>query len=245
MTADVKSHRRAKARARHTSQPMTSATGDRYVPAAGRQAFTRGYDAVLSLTMRERRWRPALTEAIIGALPAGATVVDVGSGTGTQAIALARARPDVRVVAVEGDPRAEALARRKDGADRVDWRRGLANALPLPDASAHRVVMSLLLHHLPPDGKRTALEEARRVLLPGGQLHVADWGRPTDPLMRSGFFALQVLDGFAGTRDHAAGRLHAFIADAGFVEPQTYRRLRTMWGSLELLGAVRSDGAGG
>src|SRR5262245_10414685 len=224
---------------------MTSHAGDRYVPAAGREAFTRVYDVVVALTMRERRWRPALTEAVTGGLPAGATVVDVGSGTGTQAIALARARPDARVVAVEGDPRAEALARRKDGAERVDWRRGLAHALPLADASAHGVVMSLLLHPLPPDGKRAALAEARRALLSGGQLHVADWGRPTDPLMRSGFFALQLIDGFAGTRDHAAGRLHAFIADAGFVEAQTYRRLRTAWGSLELLRAVRPQRSGG
>jgi ubiquinone/menaquinone biosynthesis C-methylase UbiE len=220
---------------------MKSATGDRYVPAAGREAFTRAYDVVVALTMRERRWRPALTEAVIGGLPAGATVVDVGSGTGTQAIALARARPDVHVIAVEGDPQAEALARRKAGAERVDWRRGLASTLPLADASAHRAVMSLLLHHLPPDGKRAALAEARRVLRPGGELHVADWGRPAGPLMRCGFFALQLIDGFAGTRDHAAGRLHGFIAVAGFVEPQTYRRLRTTWGSLELLRAVRPD----
>jgi ubiquinone/menaquinone biosynthesis C-methylase UbiE len=226
-------------RERHA--PMKSATGDRYVPAAGREAFTRAYDVVVALTMRERRWRPALTEAVIGGLPAGATVVDVGSGTGTQAIALARARPDVHVIAVEGDPQAEALARRKAGAERVDWRRGLASTLPLADASAHRVVMSLLLHHLPPDGKRAALAEARRVLRPGGELHVADWGRPAGPLMRCGFFALQLIDGFAGTRDHAAGRLHGFIAVAGFVEPQTYRRLRTTWGSLELLRAVRPD----
>ena len=216
-------------------------TGDRYVPAAGREAFTRAYDAVIALTMRERRWRPALTEAIMGGLAAGATVVDVGSGTGTQAIALTRARPDAHVIAVEGDPRAEALAQRKAGAERVDWRRGLANALPLADASAERVVMSLLLHHLPPDSKCAALAEARRVLRPGGELHVADWGRPADALMRCGFFALQLIDGFAGTRDHAAGRLSAFIADAGFVEARTYRRLRTVWGSLELLRALRPD----
>jgi ubiquinone/menaquinone biosynthesis C-methylase UbiE len=219
-------------------------TGDRYVPAAGREAFTRAYDAVIALTMRERRWRPALTEAIMGGLAAGATVVDVGSGTGTQAIALTRARPDAHVIAVEGDPRAEALAQRKAGAERVDWRRGLANALPLADASAERVVMSLLLHHLPPDSKRAALAEARRVLRPGGELHVADWGRPADPLMRCGFLALQLIDGFAGTRDHAAGRLHAFIADAGFVEARTYRRLRTVWGSLELT-TQRSEGSPG
>jgi hypothetical protein len=46
----------------------------------------------------------------------------------------------------------------------------------------------------------------------GGQLHIADWGRAPDPLMRAAFFALQLVDGFAGTRDHVAGRLPKLIA---------------------------------
>jgi hypothetical protein len=37
-----------------------SQTGHRYVPAAGRTAFTRLYDPAMALTMRERTWRPRL-----------------------------------------------------------------------------------------------------------------------------------------------------------------------------------------
>jgi len=212
---------------------------DRYVPAAGRRAFTGAYDLVLATTMREQRWRPALVDRTLRDLPAGATVVDVGAGTGTLAIALAVARPDANVIAVDGDPDAQALARRKPGADRVDWRAGLAQSLPLPDASADRVVMSLLLHHLAPDAKRTALREAHRILRPGGQLHIADWGSPGDPLMRAAFLALQLIDGFAGTRDHAAGRLPSLIAQSGLTHVTTHTRLRTAWGRLELLSATR------
>lgn len=107
-------------------------------------------------------------------------------------------------------------------------------------ASADRVVMSLLLHHLGPDAKRAALSEARRVLRPGGRLHIADWGRPADRVMRAAFFALQLIDGFAGTRDHAAGRLPRVVVEAGFSDVQCHRHLRTTWGSLELLRAVRA-----
>jgi ubiquinone/menaquinone biosynthesis C-methylase UbiE len=214
-------------------------TNERYVPAAGRASLTRAYDTVLALTMRERRWRPALAAAVVAGVEPGGVVVDVGSGTGTLAIALAAARPDVEVIGVDGDPEVRALAARKPGAERVGWRDGLAGSLPLDDASADRVVMSLLLHHLAPDGKRAALGEARRVLRPGGSLHIADWGRPRDPLTRLGFLALQLVDGFEGTRDHAAGRLPAFVAGAGFAAPEVARRLRTVWGSLELLRATR------
>ena len=78
--------------------------------------------------------------------------------------------------------------------------------------------MSLLLHHLDAAGKRAALAEAHRVLHPGGRLHIADWGKPQDPLMRAGLYTLAIFDGFDGIRDHAAGRLPLFIEDAGFAE---------------------------
>ena len=201
--------------------------------------FTGAYDLALALTMRERRWRPDLIGAVVADLPQHGTVVDVGAGTGTLAIGLTASRPDVEVVAVDGDAEVQALARRKVGAEQVDWRLGLADALPLDDTSVDRVVMSLLLHHLGADGKRAALSEARRVLRPGGRLHVADWGRPRDPVMRTAFLALQLIDGFEGTRDHAAGRLPGFVVAAAFSEIAVDRRVRTAWGSLELLRAAR------
>jgi ubiquinone/menaquinone biosynthesis C-methylase UbiE len=214
-----------------------SQTRHRYVPAAGRTAFTRLYDPAVALTMRERTWRPRLRSMIIAPLPRGGAVVDVGAGTGTFAIALAAARPDAAVIAVDGDEQALALARAKFGAERVEWRAGLAGALPVEAGWADAVVMSLLLHHLDPAAKTEALTEAARVLRPGGRLHVADWGRPQDPLMRGAFLVLQALDGFSNTRDHAAGRLPEIITAGGFAEVAIECRMRTTWGSLELLSA--------
>jgi ubiquinone/menaquinone biosynthesis C-methylase UbiE len=213
------------------------ATEQRYVHAAGRTWLTRVYDPVVALTVRERRFRGLLAERVNAALPHDGTVVDIGCGTGTFAIALAAQRPDASAVGVDGDPEILAIARSKPGAERVDWREGLAGELDLADDSADAVVMSLLLHHLEPGAKRAALADARRVLRASGTLHVADWGRPHDPLMRAAFGVLQAIDGFPNTRDHAAGRLPAFVADAGFANVTTYARLRTVWGSLELLSA--------
>lgn len=215
---------------------MSSGT-DRYVPAAGRRALTALYDPVQALTMREGAWRPALVARVVAA---GAhDVLEVGCGTGTLAVALARA--GANATGIDGD--GEILHRARDkaraaGAE-VDWRKGLADALPVADASADAVVCSLLLHHLQPEAKVAALAECRRVLRPGGRLHVADWGRPADPLQRAAFLGLQLLDGFANTADHAAGRLAALIAGAGFRSVTRHDRLRTVWGTLELLEAER------
>jgi ubiquinone/menaquinone biosynthesis C-methylase UbiE len=210
---------------------------ERYVPAAGRPAFTRLYDTIVALTMREATFRGRLRAQVLDGLHAAGAVVDVGCGTGTLAIALAA--DGAEVIGVDGDPDVLALAHAKPGADAVQWRKGLATALPLSGASADRVVMSLLLHHLDAAGKRTALAEALRVLRPGGRLHVADWGRPRDPVMRAAAWALARVDGPEGLREHVAGEVPMLLADAGFGAVAVHDRLRTAWGSLELLSALR------
>jgi ubiquinone/menaquinone biosynthesis C-methylase UbiE len=206
----------------------------RYVPAAGRAALTPLYDRVMALTMREPRWRPQLATAVLEGLDDGDVVVDVGCGTATLAIDLAARRSGVRVIGVDGDPQILRLARAKPGAERVELREGDATALPLEDDSAAAVVCALLLHHLLPASKSAALREARRVLRPGGILHIADWGRPADAFAAGGFSVLQLFDGREGTRDHRAGRLPAIIEAAGFERVARTHQLRTIFGTLEI-----------
>jgi ubiquinone/menaquinone biosynthesis C-methylase UbiE len=211
-------------------------TDERYIPAAGRAWLTRLYDPAMALTMRERAFRPALIDAVL-AEPRPGVVLDIGCGTGTLPTQLAAADRQLRILGVDGDEEVLAIARQKASpfGERVSFVKGLADGLPLPDASIDAVIASLLLHHLAPAAKLLALSEARRVLVPGGRLVIADWGRPHDPLMRAAFFTLQLLDGFPNTRDHAAGLLPALIAQAGFGDVETMQRLRTAWGSLELI----------
>jgi ubiquinone/menaquinone biosynthesis C-methylase UbiE len=208
-----------------------------FVPAAGRRAFTRLYDPVVALTMREATFRDRLRAHVLDGLANGGTIVDVGCGTGTLAIALAAG--GAQVIGVDPDAEVLALARAKPGAHAVQWREGSATALPLADASADRVVMSLMLHHLAPEARRDALAQARRVLRPGGRLHVADWGRPRGALPKAGAQLLARIDDAESLREHLDGRLAELVAAAGLEDVALRGRIGTVWGTLELISARR------
>lgn len=213
---------------------------DRYVPAAGRRVFTPLYDAVNSVAMRQGQWRPRLVERAFGS-GASPRILDLGCGTGEMALAIARACPSVKLIGVDGDAevlRRAAVKARAAGIE-LELHEALADRVPLADADVDCVVSTLMFHHLGPSAKRAALAEARRVLAPGGRLLVCDLGRASDPLMRAAFFAVQLLDGFAGTREHARGELPEMISQAGFSAVTVFGRYRTGGGTLDLIEGLR------
>ena len=212
---------------------------DRYIPAAGWRLLTPLFDPVVAVTTRERRWRGKVVDEALA--PSPATILDVGCGTGTLAVQLAGRAPDTRVIGLDGDSDVlqRAAAKAQAAQVKVELLNGMADSIPLADASIDCAVSTLVFHHLAPDTKRRALEEIRRVLRPGGRVVIADYGGPHDLLMRVAFLCVQLLDGFQSTRQHAAGELPGLIADAGF-EVETIDRLRTLSGTLELLTATPS-----
>jgi ubiquinone/menaquinone biosynthesis C-methylase UbiE len=212
-----------------------TADRERYVPAAGRFGITALYDTTVALTMREQRWRPALARAAMAGAR-DADVLDAGCGTGALTHELARAAPGARVTGLDGDPAVLARARRRLArCPGVTLREGRADDLPFENGAFDRVTCALLLHHLSPATQRRALGEARRVLRPGGRLHVADWGRPRGPLGPAGALLLRALDGFENTGPPVRGELPGMLREAGFAGVAVTRRLGVVWGTLELL----------
>jgi arsenite methyltransferase len=112
----------------------------------------------------------------IAPVPAGATVVDIGSGAGTDLLLAAmHVGPHGRAIGVDMTEAMRDRARRgaaASGLSHVEVREGEATALPI-DAQSVDVVISNGVLNLVPE-KRAAVAEIARVLKPGGRLQIAD-----------------------------------------------------------------------
>lgn len=212
---------------------------DRYVPALGFARLSALYDPVVRVTTRERTFKRRLLDQ--AAIAPGHRVLDLGCGTGTLAVWTKQDEPGADVTGVDGDPAILSRARRKAAEEGVDVRfdEGLADDLPYPDESFDRVLSSLLFHHLTSEVKERTAREIARVLRPGAQLHLADFGPAPDRLARVLFLAVQVFDGFRSTQDNVDGALPTILCGGGLAEVAERSRLRVMLGSISLLSARR------
>jgi ubiquinone/menaquinone biosynthesis C-methylase UbiE len=209
-----------------------------FIPALRFHRLTPLFDVVAAVTVRDK----AIKQRVLarGEIAAEERVLDVGCGTGTLAIAAARAAPGVSVTGLDADPAILARAREKahDARLEIAFDEAMSTALPYPDASFDLALATLFFHHLPDDAKEKTAAELRRVLRPGGRLVVGDLGRPHDPLMRAAVrLTVQMLDGVETTALNVRGGLPAVLTGAGFREVTVRDRVRTVTGTYEIVTA--------
>ncbi|MEQ1864796.1 MAG: class I SAM-dependent methyltransferase [Micropepsaceae bacterium] len=212
-----------------------------YVPALGDHRLSPFYGTTLSLMTCERTWRRAFVKQI-NPEPRD-VILDMGCGTGTLAIMLKQAGPSASIYGVDPDPailtRAEAKARDKDllihfAQGYVQETASIASVI-----RPNKIVSSMVLHCVPLAGKRQAVQSAFAALRPGGELHIADYGRQNSALMRLAFRQVQTLDGFESTQPNADGVLPELMREAGFDDVNENLVIPTPTGSISLYSAAR------
>jgi len=146
-----------------------------FVPAAGHDWLLPLYDPFVKLMGGESAHRQLIGQAQI---QPGQRILEIGCGTGSLTILVKTLHPAVEVVGLDPDQKALARARRKVERQGVSLQldRGFSDKLPYPDRSYDRVLSAFMFHHLNSDEKKNTLDEIRRVLKPGGSLHLLDFG---------------------------------------------------------------------
>ena len=158
-------------------------------------------------------------------LKPGEHVLDLGSGGGIDAIIAARlVGPDGRVFGLDMTPEMVDLARRNArdaGLGNLDFLEGDIESIPLPDASLDVVISNCVINFC--ENKRRVMEEALRVLKPGGRFVVSDIVR-LGPVPPESYEALCKLTGCTNGMS-SIEEYRALLADVGFadsiVDPKT------------------------
>src|SRR5947209_1110255 len=122
------------------------------------------------------RWSRLLAPRLVDftGLPEEGRTLDVGSGTGSLAFAIAERNARARVVGIDPSKEYVAYATSRNAfPDRASFEVGDAQQLHFPDASFNAAV-SLLVFNFIADPKK-ALVELRRVTQPGGRISAAVW----------------------------------------------------------------------
>lgn len=204
-----------------------------FTPALGHSALTPFYDVAIRLLTREQRWREVLADQI--SPRNGQAILDVGCGTGSFAIMLKRRAPGARVVGVDPDPAvlASAAEKARGAGVEIEWRLGFAR-----DAAAFgkfdQVVSTLVFHQVPPAEKLAGVRAMFDAVREGGSVHIADYCRQPDWLMRQLFRIIQAVDGKRDTEANADGAVEAILSQVSRVQALPRTVIRTSTGAISL-----------
>jgi len=207
------------------SKPVT------YIPALGLNSLTPFFDSLQKWGAKESTFKPKLVE--LSKIQKDSKVLDLGCGTATLTILVKKNYPLAEVSGIDIDPGVLAIAREKAAEANVKIAFDLGTAFKLPYSNDHfdRILSSLVFHHLTRENKIRTFREALRVLKPNGELHVADFGKPQNALMRMPSLIMEHLE---ETEDNVKGLLPQMFRIARFEQVKENAKIMTIFGTVAL-----------
>ena len=155
-------------------------------------------------------------------------IVDLGCGVGMSTVTLQETFPQANLTGVDLSPyfltvagyRWGQTSNPNDPEKKIRWHHAAAEATGLPEASYDLVAACLVFHELPQSAAKAILQEARRLLRPGGHLAIMDMNPGSEVFAKMPPFVLTLLKSTEPYLDEyfALDFVQAFV-EAGFEPP--------------------------
>ena len=176
--------------------------------------------------------REAVIKAVLGS---PGKILDLGSGTGSTTIMLKQAFPAAEVIGLDLSPQMLTISEYKAKQAQLDikWVHGIAEMTKFADGEFDVVTASLLFHETPTAVAQAVLNEAYRLLKPGGQIIILDGHQKT---LRNATWLSNIFEE-PYIREYAAGSVDAWMGKAGFSRVLT----EDVWWTNQLTTGVKSS----
>jgi ubiquinone/menaquinone biosynthesis C-methylase UbiE len=194
-----------------------------FLPAAGHDWLLPLYDPFVKLA-GGNAIRKRLIQLVD--IQPGHAVLEIGCGTGSVVIEVKRSQPAAQVTGLDPDLKALERAKRKANRKKMTIRfdQGFSDQLPYPDQSFDRVLSSFMFHHLNDQEKEKTLEEAQRVLKPGGSFYLVDFEKH-----ESGGMLARLFHSHERLKDNSVSRILTLFSKAGFADPKLIDKGRLLF----------------
>lgn len=213
----------------------------KYIPALRYSWLTKFYDTFLGITFPEKRIKQALI--LQCTFRGNEHVLDFGTGTATLSIMIKKQFQGLQVSGIDADEQVLRIAKRKIVKYNLDI--GLIHYdglhIPLPDNAVDKVVSSLVFHHISTENKKTVLKEIFRIIRPGSEIHIADFGKATNLYQKIAFGIFRRMDGEENTSINSKGLLPEFLKEAGFTNVVETQYFNTLFGTIKLISATKNE----
>ena len=212
----------------------------KYIPAMGFFSLANLYDPLIKIGLRETKFKTRLIHQ--SNIQPSDHVLDLGCGTATLTLMIRSIFTQVRLVGLDGDRRILTVANKKIGNLGLDIQldEAFSFQMPSPNGFFDRVVSSLVLHHLSDEAQCSTLQEAIRVLKPGGELHIADFASPHG---QRAHLTSHILGGVRPIIAEARLPLLESMSDAGFTSVKDWGRFFTFFGKIGFFSGAKPEQA--
>lgn len=209
-----------------------------FIPALRYNWLTKFYDFLLGITFPEKKIKHALIKQCM--FNGNENLLDFGTGTATLSLLIKQQYPNISVTGIDVDGKILEIAREKGGSV-IQLQQYDGSHIPFAENTFDKIISSLVFHHIPTTNKKVVLRELYRILRPGRELHIADFGKAKNLYTKLAFGIFRRMDGEENTRVNSRGLLPDYIQNAGFRNVEETRYFNTLFGTIKLIRAIKNE----